>query len=145
MNCLSFPTRCHHPLWDWVLVTQTSQKRCLCLYSVGWKFPVRSKVFCSSVSSHFSSCRCGKDSDTDSLIPHQLKVFRNLRAQLFHSSPRESTNLGGPDLTSDPLCSGSQHRTASTGVTCSHLTEEGNTPPASQPSLTSPLPIGPGC
>lgn len=46
-----------------VLVMQTSQKRCLCLQSVGWKFPVRSKVFCSSVSSHFSSCRFGKDSD----------------------------------------------------------------------------------
>ena len=53
-----------------VLVTQTSQKRGLCLYSVGWKFPVRSNVFCSS---HFSSCRFGKDSD-----------------RLFDSTPTES-------------------------------------------------------
>lgn len=48
-----------------------------------------------------------------SLISLQLKVFRNLCTQLFHPSPRGSTDHSWPNLTSNPP----QHRTISHGIT----------------------------
>lgn len=116
-------------------------KRGLCLYSVGWKFPVQIKA---SSALHISLAADLERIQTDSLIPHQLKVFRNLRTGYFLFSTGESTNPSGPDLTSDPLCSGSQHRTVSTGDQVLRP-NRGRWYTAFQQGLGSPLPVGPKC
>lgn len=61
-----------------------------------------------------------------SLILLQLRVFRNLHAQLLHPSAGESMNLSGPYLTQGPLYSDAQHRILSHGIISSHVTVENN-------------------
>lgn len=100
------------------LVMQIFQKRSPFLYLTGWQFSVRAKVFCSFIFSCFSSYYLERIQPI-SLISLQLKVFRNLGAQLFHPSPRGSTDHSWPNLTSNPP----QHRTISHGITDSPIRE----------------------
>lgn len=86
------------------LVMQIFQKKSPFLCWTGWQFSVRAKVFCSFILERIQPI---------SLISLQLKVFRNLCAQLFHPSLREFTNQSWPNLTSNPP----QQRTISHGVT----------------------------